>query len=162
MALDTGALIQDFDDSGLADCIAFTPTGSLDLADGAFSSSVAVTETEIDNSVILATMVRFVLKPMDGWTGTIDAGAVVSIYFQITEVDGTNAAPEPDSNNPNTYMGNFDIDVNHTTEPVQAVCSMNGIKKCKVFIKNETGASLDDDNTNGWEVEYELFSINTK
>ena len=84
--------------------------------------------------------------------------------MQIVEADGTNDEPEPDSTYGGRYVGRFLVDQSTSAQYLQAesLVSMAGVKKCKFFVYNDTGASIDDDNTNGWQVEAELVSYAPK
>jgi len=165
MALSTSAALNDFDSTGLQNVISFTPTGSLDLADDAFSSSIAVTETTLDNSTTKAPFARLVFSAIDGFTlGTWDSVPQVKVYMQVVEADGTNDEPEPDATYPGRYVGRFLVDQSTSAQYIQSenLISMAGVKKCKFFIENKTGASIDDDNTSGWKVQAELMSYAPK
>lgn len=161
MALSTNAAQNDFDGTGLQTVISASG-GSQSLADDTFSSAVAVTETTLDNSTIKAPTARLVLLAADGFTlGTWTSNPQIKIYQQIVEVDGTNDEGEPDATHAGRYVGRFIIDQDTGAQYVQseAPISMVNVKKCKFFLKNATGATLDDDGTNGWTVKAELSSL---
>lgn len=118
-----------------------------DLITGA--NSLAADATQVDNSTLLYTYAKIVLTLPSGFLVSPTAGAGIELWMVEDDVDGAvDESPIPAANDimyRARYMHTFVVD-NQTAADAYVktgIIDLDGVKKARFFIKNDSGQTID-------------------
>jgi len=142
MAAGTGDGIQEFDDTPTT---VITTTATIATANFSVNSTNA-TITQFDNSTDLWPMAVASLQIPDTFSAAPTVGETIDLYMCRDDLAGGTAdetAPTTTLQKGAKYVGSFGplyaVDEN---QPLETIVSLAGVRKCRFFIKNNSGVTM--------------------